>query len=130
MFKFLDRVGVSDMVLKLIPEICQSCKICREWAKPGPDAVCSTEIADTFNAQVEVDLLFVEKHIIFHMIDRCTRFHCARVVPNREDDTLIKAINEMWISTHGPMGELISDNETGIKFSDAIQKLEPARGNL
>ena len=39
MKRFLDRVGVADRVLQFIPEVVQTCKICREWAKSGPDNV-------------------------------------------------------------------------------------------
>ena len=53
MKRFLGRVGVAQTVLDLIPEICQTCRVCREWTKPAPGNVCSTEIADTFNQQVE-----------------------------------------------------------------------------
>ena len=84
MTRFLERVGVGDEVLQLIPEIVDTCKVCREWAKPGPNTVCSTEFADTFNQQVECDLLFAHKHIIFHMLDRCTRWHAAMLA---EDTT-------------------------------------------
>ena len=64
MRRFLDRVGVSKEVLDLIPEVCATCKVCRTWSSPGPDNVCSIDIPDTFNAQVECDLLFVYKYII------------------------------------------------------------------
>ncbi len=53
MRKMLERCGVPEETLKLLPEICQTCKICREWARPGPSNARNVEIADTFNAQVE-----------------------------------------------------------------------------
>ena len=43
------------MVSDMIAEVVQTCKVCREWAKPGPDNICSVEIPDKFNDQVEVD---------------------------------------------------------------------------
>ena len=97
MKRFLERVGVSEQVLKLIPEVVQTCRVCREWAKPGPDHVCSTEIADTFNSQVECDLLFVRKHIIFHLLDRCTRWHTAVVIPDKTEETLQEAIDRQTL---------------------------------
>ena len=118
MKRFLDRVGVSQKVLDMIPDVVHTCKVCREWTKLGPDNVCSIEIPDKFNDQVECDLLFIHRHVIFHMLDRCTRWHAARVVPDKTADTLLKAMNEVWISTHGPMRELITDNEGGIKMSE------------
>ena len=41
--------------MQLIPDIVQTCKVCREWAKPGPDHECSVEIPDKFTVQVECD---------------------------------------------------------------------------
>ncbi len=117
MQRFLERVGVADSVIKLIPEIVQTCRVCRESAKPGPANVCSTEFADTFNAQVECDLLFVNKKVIFHLIDRCTRWHAAREILGKDEDMLLAAIDEIWISTHGAPKELIVDGETGIARS-------------
>ena len=118
MRRFLDRVGVSDKVLDLIPEIVQTCKVCREWAKPGPDNVCSVEIPDKFNSQVECDLIFIRKHIVFHMLCRCTRWQATREIPNKNAETLMKAIQEIWVSLHGPMQELITDGESGIVLSE------------
>ena len=111
------RVGVSQKVLDLIPEVVQTCKVCREWAKPGPSNACSVELPDTFNQQVECDLLFVHKNIIFHMLDRCTRWHAATLTPNKEDESLITAIDTIWTGIHGPPKELITDSESGIALS-------------
>ena len=113
---------MSERVLHFLPEVVQTCKVCREWSKPGPDNVCSVEIPDRFNDQVECDLLFVHKHIIFHMLCRCTRWHAARVIPDKNSDTLMKAIDELWVSIHGPMKELITDCEGGIVLSDRMKQ--------
>ena len=114
----LDRVGVSQRVLDIIPEIVQTCRVCREWAKPGPSNSSNVEIADTFNLQVECDLIFIHKFIMFHMIDRCTRWHAAMVIPNKHEETLMKAIDTLWVATHGPPKELITDGESGIALSN------------
>ena len=70
MHRFLDRVGVSQQVLDLIPKIVQTCRVCREWAKPGPSNASNIEMSDTFHQQVECDLLFIHKNIVFHMLDK------------------------------------------------------------
>ena len=114
MVKFLDRVGVSQKVLDAIPEIVDTCSVCRTWAKPGPDHQSNCEIPDEFNKQVECDLLFVYKHIVFHLLDRCTRFHLGQEVPDKTEPVLMEAIQRIWVSLHGPPKELIVDGE-GIK---------------
>ena len=108
--------------MQLIPEVVQTYKICREWAKFGPDNVCSVEIPDKINDQVECDLLFVRKHIIFHMICRCTRWHATRSIPDKNAETLMKTIDDLWVSVHGPMRELITDCEGGIVLSDKTKQ--------
>ena len=88
------------------------------WAQPGPDNVCSVDIADTFNKQVECDLLFIHKYIIFHMLDRCTRWHAGTLVSDKLEATLTNAIQLSWVGIHGPMKELILDGESGIVISE------------
>ena len=128
MKRFLERAGVAQRVLDLIPSICSTFTVCREWSKPGPSNACSTEISDTFNQQVECDLLFVHKYIIFHMLDRCTRWHAALVIPNKEDETLIEALDTAWTTMHGPLKELITDGETGIVASQRTSEFLSRRG--
>merc|ERR1712078_922176 len=118
MRRFLERVGVPDEILNLIPEICDTCKVCRMWAAPGPNNVCSVDIPDTFNKQVECDLLFIHKHIIFHMLDRCTRWHAGMLIPDKFEETLTNAIHLCWVGIHGPMKEFILDGESGIVVSE------------
>ena len=99
-----------------------------EWAKPGPANSCSVEVADNFNNQVECDLMFVGKHIIFHMLDRCLRWHAAKVIPGKQEDTLITALDELWVSIHGPPKELIMDGESGLMGSAKAQDFLHRKG--
>ena len=128
MRRFLERVGVSQRVLDLIPEVVHTCSVCRAWAKPGPSNACSVDLPDRFNQQVECDLLFVHKYIIFHMLDRCTRWHAASVIPNKEEGTLMKAIDTIWVPVHGPPRELITDGESGIVSSDRTKDFLARKG--
>ena len=73
MKRLLEHAGVPKTVTDLIQDVVDTCVACRSWARPLPDAQASVEITDTFNHQVECDLLFIYKFIIFHLIDRCTR---------------------------------------------------------
>ena len=73
-----------------------------------------TQNSDRFNEHVECSLFFIDQqHIIFHMLDRCTRWHTARPIPDTTEDTLKRTINEMWITIHGPPKELSVIRETG-----------------
>ena len=97
-------------------------------AKPGPSNASNIEIADTFNHQVEADLLFVDSYVIFHFIDRCTRWHAAMVIPDKKDVSLVKALDACWITIHGPPKEFITDGETGITQSPYFQAFLKRKG--
>ena len=75
----------------------------------------STSLPEQFNLQVEADLLFYKKYVVLHLVCRCTRWHAAIQVSNKETATLIDGINRAWVSIHGPMKELIVDGEKGIQ---------------
>ena len=62
------------------------------------------------------------------MLDRCTRWHAAMVIPNKEDSTLIKAIDSLWVSIHGPPKELITDGESGIVMSHLTTEFLARKG--
>jgi hypothetical protein len=63
MQRFLTRVGVSDQALALIKEIVDTCATCSKWVRPGPHNQVDINIPDTFNQQVEMDLLFHGHHV-------------------------------------------------------------------
>ena len=50
------------------------------------------------------------------------------VIPNKEDDTLLKAIDTLWVTIHGPPKELITDGETGIVVSQRTTEHLARRG--
>ena len=117
MHKLLDRAGVPEAVLALIPAITQTCGACRNWAKPQPENVTNVDLPDCFNHQVEADLMFVYDKIIFHCIDRSTRWYHSLIVVDKQEETLIEALDS-WVRLHGPMKELYMDQETAIQASD------------
>ena len=73
--------------------------------------MASVELAESFSKQVEADLMFYHKYIIFHMIDRCTRWYHAVEVSSKDEEELINAIDS-WYRIHVPLAELIMDQET------------------
>ena len=119
MTKILSAAGVPKDVLELIGPIIDTCRICREWVKPEPRAQASVHISGKHNERVECDLLFHGKHVIFHMVDVCTRWHAAKLVPNKEAVTLCMAIDEIWLKFFGPMQELVVDGEGALSSENA-----------
>ena len=109
MTKLLERAGVPQYTLKIIPSIIDTCRCCRMWTTPYPQSITSAELSDKFNEQVECDLLFIRKVIIFHLICRCTRWYAAVIVPDKTAESLMEALHTAWVSIHGPMRESIMD---------------------
>ena len=101
-------------VIDLVDSIVDTCSVCRMWSKPLPSSIATSSISTKFNDHVEADLLFYKKHVILHMIDRCIRWHAAKVVSSRHMDQLIGGIDDIWVKIHGPMKEFIMDGETAI----------------
>ena len=110
----LRLAGVPREVLDLIPPITDTCGACRTWQTPRPDSVPSAIVPEHFNDDVEVDLLFIGKYSIFHMICRAIRWHAAMLIPNKETETFIDALNDLWVRHHGPMRRLHVDGECAI----------------
>ena len=127
MTRLLDRAGVPKQILDMILPIVQTCRACRAWAKPAPLNVATIDLPDSFNQSVECDIMFYKKYKIFHLVCRCTRWYHAVVITDREDDTLIYAI-DTWVRIHGPMQELISDAETGLAVSEKTQQYLDRKG--
>ena len=115
--RILRRAAVPRQVCDMIPEIVSTCNSWRTWSKPPPASAASVELADTFSQQVERDLLFVYRCIIFHLIDQCTRRHAACLVQSAEEQELIDALDTIWVGMHGPMRDCILDVEAGLASS-------------
>ena len=117
MTTILGRAGLPREILDLVPDIIDTCAVCRKWMQPLPDSVASVSIPDAFNQQVECDILFVYQRSVMHFLDRCTRWHSAIEIPDKTEDSFMTAIHRAWITTHGPMKELIMDGERSVAES-------------
>ena len=91
MQRILDRAGVPKQVIDIMPSLVDACKACRTWTRPLPASVASVDIPEGFNLQVEADLLFYGKFIVFRLLDRCTRWHAACEVQDKATETLVSA---------------------------------------
>ena len=95
----------------MIPEVCSTCQVCREWQRPGNSHQTAVDLPDTFNQQVEGDIMFYGSHMIYHLLDRCTRWHAAMVLPDKAATSLMSALSILWITQFGAPKELIHDEE-------------------
>ena len=79
---------------------------------------------EKMNLKVESDLLFWDSHIILHFVDRATRWQAATVVATKSASDLIDGLDRVWVSTFGPMKELIIDGETGLASEECAAYLD------
>ena len=115
----LKAAGLPPRILDEIPKVVQSCRECSTWTKPAPDTHTSITTPTRFSQYVEVDLMFYETWIIFHAICRATRFHAAKAVPNKMEQTLIDAVYTTWVAIHGAPEFLYVDGESGLNTDRA-----------
>ena len=74
-------------------------------------------MASYFQQRVAMDLKQHNGKILIDLIDLATRLSAAAVIPNKNRETFIKKIFEMWISVCGKSREFLTEN--GGKFANA-----------
>lgn len=111
MRQLLSHAGVQESILRLLPGLIDSCKICRLWRRPGNRAVTTSRITNRFNELVQADILFWKDHMILVLIDEATRWCTGRIIKSKDASTMTRCITEIWIRYFGAMQTLMSDHE-------------------
>ena len=106
--------GLPGRIKDLCRKVCDTCRNCRPWKRPGPANVVSTTQHTSFNEAVEFDLLFWKDAIVLHLIDCAIRWSECCLIPNRCTATILEAIDKEWCSRWTPPKCIVSDGETGI----------------
>ena len=138
MTQTLKAAGVPAKTLAEIPSVVQGCMICRNWKRPGPRNMTSSRLITEFNAEVQVDLLFIHSKMeparglitVVHLVDAAIRWAAAGVSKSKEEEDLCSTISQIWIAIHGPMGVLVSDEESGLQGRCASDWAEANSMNL
>eukprot|EP00435_Cladocopium_sp_Y103_P057491 s245_g19.t2 len=126
MIQLLKTAGIPQNVLDLVPEVVDTCRVCRLWQKPSSDNVAVNRVVTGFNLEVEGDLIFITHgsiHTVLHLVDRGTRWSFTCVLPNRTTEAILTGLDQ-WVSIFGPMQVLIFDGETGLDDPAATQYFE------
>eukprot|EP00959_Pyramimonas_sp_CCMP1952_P160636 3359449-Pyramimonas_sp.AAC.1 len=105
-------------------DVVKTCRECRQWEEPGDATQTTSFLADRFNQRVESDILFVLQFMIYHLVDKCCRFHAGEVVDDKTEATLLSALWTAWIGIHGPMEQLVIDGEGGLNSDRAKATLK------
>ena len=67
-------------------------------------------MAASFQETVAVDLKFYRGIILLHLIDHCTCLSASTVIPNKNPDTIIKGIFNIWISVYSLAQKFLTDS--------------------
>eukprot|EP00434_Breviolum_minutum_P026800 symbB.v1.2.023686.t2/scaffold2188.1/size86315/1 len=114
MMTLLEAAGVSKEVILLIPSIVDTCSVCRNWQRTGPKTVTSMRVPESFNQEVQIDLLFYKTFIILHAIDACIRWSAVAILPNRESSSILAGFCNSWLRIYGPPQHVLTDQEGGL----------------
>ena len=128
MDRILKKARVPNTVCALIPEDFGICASCRAWSRPPPAGVTRVELADTYNQQVEADLMLAYHCRIFRLIDRGTRWHTACLVQSKEVRALLEALDFIRVGAHDQIKELSIDEETGLAATDSAKQYHDQHG--
>ena len=130
MESLLKAAGVSADVLKRIAPTVESCAICRMWQRPGHRSITTTRMAEKFGQSVQLDLLFIEEHVVLHLIDEAIRWTATALLSDRQTQTILSAITSNWIRLYGPMESLVSDQEGAVASEEGAVWAERWKINL
>ena len=76
---------------------------------------------------MEVNNLYNEDHRVLHLVDRCTRWQATTEVPDKKEETLMGAIEKIWIGIFGPPKELLAAGDAagqGILIAHMLHEIE------
>ena len=118
-----DSVGLPPSIQKVVAEVCDTCRECRAWTKPKPEVQPSLTVSTRVCQHGELDLMFYRDYIIFHIMDRCTRFHTGDEAKDKSEDTLIELYELTWCKHFGPFEILYVDGESGLTNKNARARL-------
>ena len=109
MEQLLKAAGLDRKILDLIPEIVDSCRVCRTWQKPSSDNIASSRMVTGFNLEVEGDIVFISHggvtHPVLHLVDRGVRWAYATVLKDKSTASLLEGLDQ-WLTVFGPMPDL------------------------
>lgn len=124
MIQLLKSAGLPQPILDIVPEVVDTCRVCRLWQKPSSDNIAVNRVVTAFNLEVEGDLIFIthqgESPPILHLVDRGVRWSFACVLADRTTTSILNGLDQ-WVTVFGPMQVLIFDGETGLDDAAATQ---------
>ena len=79
-------------------------------------------MASQFQETFAMDLKQHNRMILIHLIDLATHLLAAAVIPNKNRETIIKKVLEIWISVYGKPKKFLTDNGGEFVNADFLEK--------
>ena len=123
--KLISDSGIKDTnIMKIVQDVSDSCEICKKFKKPPHRPVVGFPTATSFGEVVAMDLKDIAGFKVLHMIDHATRYSSACVIPNKQKETIVKAILQFWVRVFGSPQHFLFDNGGEFVNDEMIQFAE------
>ena len=109
---------------KEIKAVTENCNVCKIFKKPPPRPIVGLPMATEFQEVVAMDLKQYKGRQILHLVDLCTRLSAAIFIPNKNKETIVKALFQIWISVYDGPKKFMSDNGGEFANSEFISLCE------
>ena len=125
--KLIDLIRKSGVCDKKISDIVQSvsknCDTCQRFQRSPLRPVVAMPLASEFNEVVAMDLKFIDRVPILHLIDHVTRYSMSCSLKNKRAITVVESILNIWVRVFGaPSRYFLSDNG-GEFVNDELREL-------
>ena len=112
-----EEAGMLDEeLIAAIERVCEACEVCAKNGRPIPSKKVSlSHVNQAFNVEIQIDFFFPtvrgKKHTVMNMTDTGTNFTEIVRCESREAQTMINAIETVWIYRHGAPAAISADDE-------------------
>ena len=109
---------------KAISTISDECESCQKYGKAPARPIVGLPMATQFLETVAMDIKFYKGKPILHLIDLCTKLSAAYIMSNKQPETVLKTILQIWISVYGATDKFLVDNGGEFANDDFINLAE------
>ncbi len=113
LLNLLRRSELSDVdndTRKMLDEIARRCHLCQMHAEKPRRFKFALRTDKQFNHTIYVDVLYIDRKPIFHVVDEATRYQAARWLPDVTAEAVRRAMKLCWIDVYvGPPDVIAHD---------------------
>ena len=103
MQELLRHAGAPQSAIKTVPEIVETCRVCRMWTRPTARSMTRTRLAQEFKAMVQWDLLVACDWMLSHCLDEALRWSIFPRVPSKSLTHILGSITLNLLRRYRPM---------------------------